>query len=103
MAKIDITRNWQALPYLSGTVGNYGIVPVELSSDQVDGIVIEPNGRFSFDDTQLYIRSKGQATTVTVVPFVESNRMSNAEQIGEEVIEADQANSAGPSDIDSIF
>lgn len=99
MPRINITRMWQLLPLKTGTIDNIGIVPVEISTNQEDSITIHPSSRFSFDGTQLYIRSRKQNTSVTLVDFGEATHVSNADEIGS-VGDEDLADS---SDIDSIF
>lgn len=103
MSKLPINNNWQPLPYLSGTVENDTLVPIELSHDNDFGMVIPPKSSFRFDDIQLNIRSCGKPVSVRVVPFQESCYTANAEQIGECVEEADVDNTASKDDIDQMF
>ncbi|WP_027406154.1 hypothetical protein [Anaerovibrio sp. RM50] len=103
MSKLSITNDWKPLPYLSGTVENDTLVPIELSHNNDFGVVIPPKSRFKFDDVQLNIRSCGKPVSVRVVPFQESTYTANAEQIGECVEEADENNTASQDDIDALF
>lgn len=103
--RINLTNEWQKLPYSSGTIDNYSsLITVEISSDKTDGILLRPHDRFSYDDVPaMYIRSCSKPTSIGLVPFGEATYTANAEQIGQEVSVAEEGNAATANDIDSLF
>lgn len=97
MAAMCIKKNeWYAISIKSGTIDNIGIVPVDVSSNRECWITLYPKQRFTFDNVQLYVRSRKQDTNISVVDFGEMLPVSSDGLISDD-------NIAAEGDIDDIF
>lgn len=96
MSKLTISRFWKKVPLSVGTIDNIGVVPVEISTDEENSIIIYPMSRFSYKDVELFIRSTGQDTAVSLVEFMESRANSCNGGVTEDGVASD-------SDIDEMF